>query len=216
MKTLLYILKSAVLVLSTLLSILGKLIVAFLVVSFILFLSFQDWEDDESCGEVTKLSYRGIYFQFPMRVSSALKAPMKQFSTNYMWLQTDSLGGKNFSAKWFFDYDNEWTKPAQLSDKVKRKPVYGVAFELYGDSCKTDQEIVAEIQKLYPGNYRYFENQGHSAYIWERDCLTIFVKKAYQYPAGYSIPEVSFCYLLDESQKEIFATYTGYIDNYPD
>ncbi|MCF0038497.1 hypothetical protein [Dyadobacter fanqingshengii] len=199
-----------------LLSILGKIIVASLIGLFILYLSFQNKMDDKKYEEDAKVNFRGIKFQFPMRVHGVLKTPMSGFSRNYMWLQTDSIGCKNISAKWFFDFDNQWKKPDEISDELKQTLTYGVAFELHEDSCKTDQEIVAEIQNLYPGNYKYVENHGNASYIWERAPLTIFVKRAYQYPAGYSIPEVSFCYSLDDEQKEIYATYTGYIDNYPD
>ncbi|MCF2495606.1 hypothetical protein [Dyadobacter chenhuakuii] len=164
--------------------------------------------DDKKYEEDPKVNFRGIKFQFPIRVHGVLKTPTSGFSRNYMWLQTASIGCKNISAKWFFDFGNHWKKPNEISDELKQTLTYGVAFELHEDSCKMDQEIVAEIQNLYPGNYKYVENHGNESYIWERDCLTIFVKRAYQYPAVYSIPEVSFCYSLETMSRKKFTQPT--------
>ena len=94
MKKLLYILKKLLYILDNLLSILGKIIVASLIGLFILYLSFQNKMDDKKYEEDAKVNFRGIKFQFPMRVHGVLKTPMSGFSRNYMWLQTDSIGCK--------------------------------------------------------------------------------------------------------------------------
>ncbi|MCE6988997.1 hypothetical protein [Dyadobacter sp. CY323] len=173
------------------------------------------WRVDGTCSQAEHVKFRGIHFQFPMKVRGALKTPMSGFSRNYIWLQTDSIGGKNISGKWFFDRDNEWQKPEDITDILREKLIYGVALELYEDSCKTDQEIITEIQKDYPGNYNYHEKYDYKYFTWERDCLTIFVKRIYPDGKGYSIPEVSFCYGLSSSQATMYGKYTGFINNYP-
>ena len=174
------------------------------------------WDTEGTCDQVEKVSFRGIHFQFPIKVRGALRAPMGDFSRHYTWLQTDSIGGKNISGKWFFEWDSQWSEQDPITETFKEKLVYGVAFELHDDSCKTSQEIVEEIQKLYPGNYRYVEEYGNPCFIWERDCMTIFVKRAYAYPKGYSVPEVSFCYGLNSLQVDKYGTYTGYVKGLPD
>ncbi|MCF2489700.1 hypothetical protein [Dyadobacter sp. CY347] len=73
-----------------------------------------------------KVNFRGIKFQFPMKVHGVLKTRMSSFSRNYMWIKTDSIGGKNISAKWFFDFDNQWKKPDEISDELKQTLTYGV------------------------------------------------------------------------------------------
>ncbi|QRR02615.1 hypothetical protein [Dyadobacter sandarakinus] len=141
---------------------------------------------------------------------------MSGFTRNYTWIETDSIGNRNISGKWFFDRDSEWNIKQELSSEVKDKLIYGVAFELHEDSCKTDQEIVAEIQEMYPGNYTYTVEWGYKYYVWERDCLTIFVKRIYDDPEGNSIPEVSFCYGISSSEASTYGKYTGYINGFPD
>ncbi|KAA0990398.1 hypothetical protein [Dyadobacter aurulentus] len=141
---------------------------------------------------------------------------MTGFSRYHTQLQTDSIGGKNISGKWFFEWDYGLSRPKEITDTVREQLIHGVAFELYEDSCKSNHEIVEEVQNMYPGNFRYFENYGNGSFIWERDCMTIFVKRIYPYQKGYSIPEVSFCYGLTSSQVSTYATYTGYFNSDPD
>ncbi|MCF2489702.1 hypothetical protein [Dyadobacter sp. CY347] len=194
-----------------------KILLVFLMtVILILYLATKPWRTDGTCDQVAKVEFRGVNFQFPLKIKSALNPKIHAFVRNSSWLQTDYFGSNQISTKWFFNWDNDWNGHQEINDALKEKRIYGVAFELHKDSCKTDQEIVAEIQKIYPGNYRYVENHGNTSYIWERDCLTVFVKRANQYPAKYSIPEISFCYGLDDDQIKIYATYTGYINHYPD
>lgn len=185
-------------------------------VILILYLATKPWRTDGTCDQVAKVNFRGINFQFPLKIKSVLNPKIHGFERNSSWLQTDYFGNNQILTKWFFNWDNDWNGQQEISDALKEKRIYGVAFELHKDSCKTDQEIIAEIEKIYPGNYRFFEDHENTAYIWERDCLTIFVKRANQYPAKYSVPEVSFCYGLDDEQINIYAAYTGYINHYPD
>ncbi|MCE6988994.1 hypothetical protein [Dyadobacter sp. CY323] len=182
----------------------------------VLVLLTTSWKADGTCDQIEKVSFRGIHFQFPIKVRGALQAPMGQFSRHYTWLQTDSIGGRNICGKWFFEWDSDWKEQEPITEAFKEKLTYGVAFELREDSCKTDQEIVKEIQKIYPGSFSYFEKYDTKYYKWERNCLTIFVKRTHLYPEGYSVPEVSFCYGLNSSQMAIYGDYTGYINNYPD
>ncbi|MCF0038498.1 hypothetical protein [Dyadobacter fanqingshengii] len=185
-------------------------------ITLILYLATKPWQTDGTCDQVAQVHFRGINFQFPLKIKSVLNPQIHGFIRNSSWLQTDYFGSNQISTKWFFNWDNDWNGQQEISDALKEKRIFGIAFELHKDSCKTDQEIISEIQKIYPGNYRHFENHGNTSYIWERDCLTIFVKRANQYPAKYSVPEVSFCYGLDDEQINIYATYTGYINHYPD
>ena len=171
---------------------------------------------DGTCDQISRVSFRGVNFQFPLKVGSVIKVPASHISHFHSQLQTDCINEEDISAKWFFEWNYGMGSPDEITDTVKNLLVYGVAFELHEDSCKTDQEIVAEIQSMYPGNYSCIEKWGMTYYKWERDCLTIFVKRTYQYPDTYSVPEISFCYGLDESQKEIYGLYTGYINRYPD
>lgn len=171
---------------------------------------------DGTCDQIVPVHFRGINFQFPLKVKGALNPQIHGFIRSSSWLQTDYFGSNQISTKWFFNWENDWNGQQEINDALKEKRIYGIAFELHKDSCKTDQEIISEIQKIYPGNYRHFENHGNTSYIWERNCLTIFVKRVNQYPAKYSVPEVSFCYGLDDEQINIYATYTGYINHYPD
>jgi len=203
-------------VLRKILNILKKLLYISLILFLILYLLTEPWREDGTCDQRAKVSFRGINFQFPLKVGGVLKVPMRGFSRYNTQLQTDCINGEDISAKWFFEWDYGLSRAEGITDTVKKQLVYGVAFELHEDSCKTDQEIVAEIQNIYPGNYSYVEKSGMRYYKFERDCLTIFVKRTYQYPDPYSIPEVSFCYGLDESQASIYGLYTGFINGYPD
>ncbi|TLV00144.1 hypothetical protein [Dyadobacter luticola] len=125
------------------------------------------------------------------------------------------MAGKNISEEWFFEWDYGMGDPKGLPDIIRKQLIYGVAFDLIEDSCKTDQEIIGELQKTYPGDYEYSEEWGLKRYKWERDCLTIFVKRRY-HEGGISVPEVSFCYGLTDMQTRMYGLYTGYINRYPD
>ncbi|MCE6988996.1 hypothetical protein [Dyadobacter sp. CY323] len=182
-----------------------------IIISFLFLISRRV---DGTCNQVEQVNFRGIHFQFPMKVRGALKTPVSGFSRNFTWLQTDSIGGKNISGKWFFEWDTEWNGKKQALERIKENLIYGVAFELREDSCKTDQEIVTEIQKIYPGSYKYYQENGLNYYIWERDCLAIFVKRTYH--EGHSIPEVSFCYGLNFLQADMYGNKTGYFNSSTD
>ena len=86
MKKLLYILKKLIYILDRVLSILGKIIVASLIGVFIIYLSFQNKIDDKKYEENAKVNFRGIKFQFPMKVGSALKASVSGFSRGFILL----------------------------------------------------------------------------------------------------------------------------------
>lgn len=199
-----------------LLTVFGKLLLAFVIINVILYLLSGPWRVEGECDQAVSVHFRGINFQFPMTVRGALKTPRSDLSRGQKFMQTDSIGGKNISGKWFFGFDSKWDGEELTLKTVKDNLIYAVAFELRADSCKTNHEIVSEIQNVYPGDYKYSCKNGFSAYIWERDCLTIFLKRAYIYGKGYSVPEVSFCYGINSSEIELYQMHTGFISGQAD
>lgn len=168
-----------------------------------------------TCDQVVPVRFRGINFQFPLKVHGILKAPMTKSTRYHSQLQTDSIGSQNITGKWFFEWDYGLERFQEITDTVKKQLVYGVAFELHEDSCKTDLEIIEELQKTYPGEYASYEEYGMKYYKWNSNCLTIFVKRIYK-QGGVNVPEVSFCYGISDAQAYVYGLFTGYINGYPD
>ena len=116
-----------------------KILLFFLMtVILIFYLATEPWRTDGTCDQVAKVNFRGINFQFPLKIKNVVNPKIHGFERNSSWLQTDYFGNNQILTKWFFNWDNDWNGQQEINDALKEKRIYGIAFELHKDSCKTD------------------------------------------------------------------------------
>ncbi len=164
-------------------------------------------EKHGTCEQVEKVSFRGLNFQFPIKAYDAMKFSGR--STYYgTVIQTDSII-KNTSARWYTSwYDNEY-KTKDTVNYLKDAFVYAVTFHLFGESKRSNEDILKELKKAFPGDYQYIDKYASQYYITRKNCMTVIFRRD-AYDEG-GVPAISFCYGLSEQEGYYFGHSTGNI-----
>ncbi|WP_138479685.1 hypothetical protein [Dyadobacter bucti] len=184
-----------------------------ILIALSLFFLFSSCSQLGTCDQKEAVSFRGVKFEFPIRAYDVIKNSKNPIYRKSRWIHTDSIAA-NTSAIWFFDWpDNDRERRGSL-DYLKGVAVYGVTFFLHDKELASDEEIVKELQKWYPGNYECVELNGMHYYILNKGCLKIIYNWASTY-AKYSnwSPAISFCYGLSDSEYSAYAHHIG--DTFP-
>ncbi len=176
---------------------------------FVLLLLFSSCRQLGTCDQKEEVSFRGVKFRFPIRASDVVISPPKAIYSQSRWVQTDFIT-KNTSALWFFDWPDVDHERRGKLDYLKEARVYGVTFFLHDKEFASDEEIVKELQKWYPGDYECVEYYGMHYYTLDKGCLRIIYNWASTYTKDSKyLPAVSFCYGLEDSEYHAYAIHNG-------
>ncbi len=167
------------------------------------------YERQSTCEQVEKVSFRGFNFQFPMKAYDVAINSKNPIYRKKRWIHTDSIA-KNTSAIWFFDWPDKEYKRRGSFYYLKGAPVYGVTFFLHDKEFASDEDVLKELKKEYPGNYECVEYYDWHYYILDKGCLKIIYNWASTYAKDSNPgPAISFCYGLSDSDYKTYSQHIG-------
>jgi hypothetical protein len=176
-------------------------------INVLLLVSLQSCHKDGTCGIGKRVDFRGVKFDFPIKALTVMNA--KHGTIHYYrgdLIRIDSILPGTTSS-WYMEHaDNEY-ESHDSSNFLRTAQIYGVTFLLNSEIKRKDQEILAEIQTKYPGNYKHIYQNGNEYYLNHQECLSILFTREL-YDEG-RIPAISFLYGLSEKQEQYYANQIG-------
>ncbi|TDE14547.1 hypothetical protein [Dyadobacter psychrotolerans] len=174
------------------------------------------------CGSEEHVKFRNLTFNFPLSANKINLFGKNHVEHGFENAITDSLVSGT-SVIWHYNTRSHRTDSmGEKNLPLDSLSVYGVTFNLFADSDKSEQAIIQELQRNYPGEYVFHNAFDIPHYEYSKGCLRIILRResysfSSRHAAKFSItrtgsaPVVSFCYGLTDKQAENYVRNSGNI-----
>jgi len=189
---------------------------ASILIFILVFNSCMERKKNGSCDSTAHVRYRNLNFQFPITGKEVAEKGTGVIRNIPTYIRTD-FPNDHGSVNWYFDYSQNKVNTADTTRYLAKAAIYGATVFLDREADKSDQDIIDELQKVYPGKFVHSKNPDYPYYIFTDGCLSIILRRLLVAKANSvnaaNIPTVSFCYGLSGSELTNYAKSPGHLGN---